>query len=234
MQCIAVIDWRRSSLVCNSAFILDMLCDLKTIGAAPEEVNQVPKLVDHEQRRSEFEAAACIEISRVGIEGARMSDIAARVGVTTGSLIHYYPDKRTLLLAALEHSAKRMSKRMRRRLAQDPPDVLGFICEALPMSPQSRIDSIVWYHFWGTALHDRKVRLRQRRHHKQWIATITETLEGMQKEGRTAPHGTAQEIAEGISSYINGLMIRAILDPQDWPNARLKDHAKRMFHQLTE
>lgn len=194
----------------------------------------MPKLVDHDQRRSEFEGAACIEISRVGIESARMSDIAARVGVTTGSLIHYYPDKRTLLLAALEHSAKRMSKRMRKRLAQDPPDVLGFICEALPMTPQSRVDSIVWYHFWGTALHDRKVRLRQRRHHKRWIATIVETLERIQAQSKMEFEQTVEETAESISSYINGLMIRAILDPEDWPNARLKDHAERMFQKLTQ
>lgn len=210
-----------------------MLCGLRAIGTALEKVDQVPKLVDHEQRRSEFEAAACIEIARLGIEGARMSDIAARVGVTTGSLIHYYPDKRTLLLAALEHSAKRMSARMRGRLAQDPPDVLGFICEALPMTPQSRIDSIVWYHFWGMALHDRKVRFCQRRHHKQWIATITEILERMHAQGEASFQRTAHETAEGISSYINGLMIRAVLDPQDWPNTRLKDHARRMFRQLT-
>lgn len=192
----------------------------------------MPKLVDHNQRRAEFEEAACAEIARVGIEAARLADIAALVGVTTGSLIHYYPDKRTLLLAALDHAVQRMERRMRTRLERKLPDVFGFFCEALPITEKARIDNVVWYHFWAFAIHDRTVRIRQRRYHRRWIATVEKILEGLRERHEIALVGPVSEAAEGLAASINGLMIRAILDPSDWPKSRQQAQLERAIQQL--
>ena len=176
----------------------------------------MPKIVDHDRRRAQLCSAACAEIASVGIEKVRLTDIAARAGCTTGSLVHYFRDKRSLLLGALDHSVERMEARMRARLEATPPDHLGFFLEALPITKAGRIDSIVWYHFWGAALCDPVVRARQQLVHRRWIAAVGRVLCAVDGTDN-APD---QDKAEAVAALVNGLMVRVLLDPQDWPASR--------------
>ena len=57
----------------------------------------MPKVVDVEQRRAELAAAVARVIARSGIEGATMRQVAAEAGWTTGTLVHYFTNKRELL-----------------------------------------------------------------------------------------------------------------------------------------
>ena len=59
----------------------------------------MPRTVDHEQRRAQLTEVTAHEIVRVGLEGVRLRDVARAAGWTTGAVSHYFPDKRTLLLA---------------------------------------------------------------------------------------------------------------------------------------
>ena len=176
----------------------------------------MPKIVDHDHRKSELSSAACAEIARAGIDKVRLIDIAARAGCTTGSLVHYFQDKHSLLLGALDHSIERMERRMRARLERTPPDHLGFLLEALPITAAGRIDNIVWYHFWAAALCDPVIRGRQRQAHRRWIAAVSRVLGALDGGGRAA----GADRAEAAAATINGLMVRALLDPEEWPAER--------------
>ena len=67
----------------------------------------MPKVVDVEARREELAAAAARVIARSGIASASMREVAAEAGWTTGTLVHYFRNKRELLRFTLESSLER-------------------------------------------------------------------------------------------------------------------------------
>ena len=63
----------------------------------------MPKIVDHDQRRTEIAAAAARAIDEQGLDKVRLVDVARRASCTTGAVSHYFQDKDAVLGAALEH-----------------------------------------------------------------------------------------------------------------------------------
>ena len=72
----------------------------------------MPKSVDIEEKRAEFVHASWDVIASEGFEAATMRRVAAQAGCTTGSLTHYFPDRRTLLIEALRGAHYQTGKRM--------------------------------------------------------------------------------------------------------------------------
>lgn len=180
----------------------------------------MPKIVDHEQRRIELAEAACIEISKQGIERAKLVDIAKRAGCTTGSLVHYFPDKNSLLVAALDHSINRMHLRMKARARSDRDGPIGYFYETLPISRIGRIDNLVWWRFWMTASENEWVRSRGRRFHQRWIKEAISCLELMQENGDLGEIDDLAAEAETITALINGIALQAIQNPSQWPGKK--------------
>jgi AcrR family transcriptional regulator len=57
---------------------------------------------DHNERRRLFAAAALAVISRDGLEGLTMREVAKEAGFTTGALTHYFQSKDEVLIAVSE------------------------------------------------------------------------------------------------------------------------------------
>ena len=60
----------------------------------------MPKIVDHDERRSEITEAVTRIIIRDGFDRVTMRGIAAEIGYAHGALARYFPDKQSLLTAA--------------------------------------------------------------------------------------------------------------------------------------
>src|SRR5690349_1597117 len=63
---------------------------------------------DHTERRRLFAAAALSVISRDGLEGLTVREVAREAGFTTGALTHYFQSKDELLIAASEYAAEQV------------------------------------------------------------------------------------------------------------------------------
>ncbi|RWM46176.1 MAG: TetR family transcriptional regulator [Mesorhizobium sp.] len=100
----------------------------------------MPKIVDHDLRREQLAASACEAIAEWGLDRVKLVKIARSVGVTTGALTHYFPNKDTLLLAAQRFAMKSMSTRIVQRLTTDPKGYFLALCEAFQsiLSPYAR------------------------------------------------------------------------------------------------
>jgi AcrR family transcriptional regulator len=67
----------------------------------------VPKIVDHEQYRKEL-LAKCFDIfAQRGYGATTMRQISQSLGVSTGTLYHYFPNKRTLFEQLVEEVTSR-------------------------------------------------------------------------------------------------------------------------------
>ena len=192
----------------------------------------MPRIVDHDSRRSAIAAAACRVIAQRGIDGLKLTDVGTAAGCTTGAITHYFADKNAVLVAALDHAIGAMNLRIERRLARAPGDVLGFLSETLPIGSRGRAEIVVWYSFWARALSDPALMRRQRGMHKRWRAQVGRCLAGMAERGEIAPADDPVEQAEGLCAVINGIGLRASLDPGEWPARRQVGQLRRYLDLL--
>ncbi|MES0213359.1 TetR family transcriptional regulator C-terminal domain-containing protein [Mesorhizobium sp. M0028] len=135
--------------------------------------------------------------------------------MTTGALTHYFPDKNTLLLAALRFAMKSMSARIEQRLSIYPKDYFLALCEALPINPIAARESVVRYHFWARSLRDPTVRKVQAAEHAAWLDQVKTCIAGL--SGQSSHFSKEKMEAEDLIAFINGIAQRAVLEPKAWP-----------------
>ncbi len=188
----------------------------------------MPRIVDHQERKAMIASAACAAIARRGLEAVTLADVSKEADCSTGTITHYFADKNEVLVAALDHAIETMNSRMERKLRQDPEDIIGFLSEALPLSRCGRDETKVWFCFWSRAMHDSELGLMQRSMHCRWRGKVDRLLEGMVKRGEICVNCGAEDEAEALCALINGIGLRATLDPENWPAKRqvktLEDH----------
>ncbi|MCG7427818.1 TetR/AcrR family transcriptional regulator [Helcobacillus sp. ACRRO] len=104
----------------------------------------MPKIVDHDQRRSEIADATIRVIARDGIQRTSVRAVLAETGMSSGALRHYFPSHTDLLRFASIHLNARSEGRVRTaRLAghRSPADQVIAMCEALlPLGEPRRED----------------------------------------------------------------------------------------------
>lgn len=76
----------------------------------------MPKIVDHEQYRQELLIKSFDLFAEKGYASITMREIAKGLGVSTGTLYHYFPSKEALFLQLIEELTKQ--------------DILNFLAEA--------------------------------------------------------------------------------------------------------
>lgn len=81
-------------------------------------------------------------------------------------------------------------------------------------------------------MHDNHLAISQRSMHQQWRTRVGKLLCAMQTRGEIVLRHDAEDEAEALCAMINGLGLRATLDPGEWPAARqvrlLEDYLSRL------
>jgi AcrR family transcriptional regulator len=81
----------------------------------------MPKIIDHDRYRAEL-LEGCRELfAQRGYRALSMRQIAAALGVSTGTLYHYFPDKRSLFTQSVEATTQEDTFRLRSGIDQRAP-----------------------------------------------------------------------------------------------------------------
>ncbi|MFF2084564.1 TetR/AcrR family transcriptional regulator [Nocardia sp. NPDC058176] len=118
----------------------------------------MPRLADHEERRSAITGAARRVIARGGLEAATFQSVAAEAGVSVRSVQYYFGTKREFLLATHRAVVADSGARLAAVVgtlgtAPAPRDVVRAILLALlPLDAQSRRDAVILGIFHAAAL----------------------------------------------------------------------------------
>src|SRR5262245_39107631 len=141
-------------------------------------------LREAERRAQVLRAArACIVVQ--GYERVTMRDIAETAGVSTGTVVHYFNDKETVLEAALLDKITDTGLAFRAALAgaQSAWERLERLVEAsLPATDEVRDEWRLWLTFWGEATRNERLRAVSERQHLRWTRFLARIL----REGITA------------------------------------------------
>ncbi|HWC67630.1 MAG TPA: TetR/AcrR family transcriptional regulator [Acidimicrobiales bacterium] len=177
----------------------------------------MPKVVDAAQRRSEITDAASRLIARAGIEAATMREVAAEAGWTTGAVMHYFADKRELLLTTFQESLSRRRSRRPPGATTSPAERLRASLEgALPVDEERRRHWLVTLACCLQASGDAKLAAAQRDAYREFRDHVA----AMVLESGGAPDGEQVATAERLIALADGIAVQALFDPAGWPPRR--------------
>lgn len=172
------------------------------------------KIVDVGKRRLELARAAATVIAERGVAGTSMRTVAAEAGWTTGTLAHYFTNKRELLAFTLEMS---LEQRRARRAERDGPDaVRSSLFNALPADDEGRLHWTVTVAFAAHAASDPELQRVQRDAYREFRAHLVTLL--VEESGRTSEAATVE--AERLIAVVDGIALQALFDPETWPPTR--------------
>ncbi len=184
----------------------------------------MPKIVDHEQRRSELAAAVWRLASRDGLEAVTVRAVAAEAGWSTGALNHYFSDKEELVLFAFQIVADRSGRRIAAALEEgrggDGPALRTLVAEMLPLDAERRAEVRVWFAFLGLALTRPVLAAAQRDAYRACRALTTEMVREAQERGEIDPEVDAEFEATQLVAFADGLAVQATFEPRAFSPAR--------------
>lgn len=179
----------------------------------------MPKKVDHKERRLAFTEAAIEVIAERGLDALRLVDVARAAGVTTGSLTHYFNDKDQLVAAALDHVIAESI----RQIAETQGDLIATLAVFLPLEGRSQRAARVWLAFFGRSIGNETLTEVHRHYYEEFHRTLVDRLR--LSEPQIAPENRAP-VADIIIALIDGILVRATLDPAGWPADRQMEHMR--------
>ncbi|MEE8868117.1 MAG: TetR/AcrR family transcriptional regulator [Acidipropionibacterium acidipropionici] len=110
----------------------------------------MPRVVDHDQRRSEIAEAALEVVLRQGLDGVTVRGVASAAGCSTGALRHYFPNQRELQAHVMAVAASRLRDMVLARVQGPHPgttmveQMASIIEEMLPLDETRRRELALW------------------------------------------------------------------------------------------
>ncbi len=185
----------------------------------------MPKIVDHDERRSDLARAAVKVIDREGIEGATLREIAKEAGYSTGIIGHYFGTRADVLVAALGWCMTNATRRM---------SVLGeshrglkavheMAAELLPMDKTRSRENRIWLLYGAEALIERRLRKEYQLHDGRLRALLRGALDQAIEDGELDPSVDAELEANRLLALNDGISLQALFDRDYWTDERQVD-----------
>jgi AcrR family transcriptional regulator len=181
----------------------------------------MPKLVDHEARRSEIAEVVCRLVVTHGVVGITFREVAAAANTSVGSIQHYFPTKEDLLVRTLEQTSQRMVGRIEERLSGLGPSpssmdtIRAVITSFIPDDADSRAAMTLYHSFAGAALTDPALRGREFFENATGLLDfLTDRLQDDAKRQGRGPDGDprVRARARALLSLVLGLSLGVLLD----------------------
>ncbi|MEQ9519585.1 MAG: TetR/AcrR family transcriptional regulator [Parvibaculum sp.] len=190
----------------------------------------MPKKVNHIERRKLFAKAAIAVIAEKGLENLRLVDIAREAGLTTGSLTHYFNDKDQVIAAALDQVIETAFAQTGGNRTND--SLAAGLAAFLPLDEESHAASRVWIAFFSHSLGRPSLSDVHRLYYEEFVETLVTALKNTPAlKARSSAELT--DIANLLIALVDGLLVRATLDPKNWPAARQMQHLKMGIQAFT-
>lgn len=139
----------------------------------------MPKVVDRTEKRAEFVAASWNVIASEGLRAATLRRVASEAGCTTGSLTHYFPDRRSLLINSLRSAHFEAGARMMKAAEQASSQferLEAVLLEALPLDAPRMREWRVWLAFWAEAMNDPQLAEENQRRYAEWRNLLSDVV----------------------------------------------------------
>jgi AcrR family transcriptional regulator len=173
----------------------------------------MPKIVDHSERKSHIAEATWRVILKEGMKGASVRRIAQEAGVSLGALRHYFTTQHELLAFAMKLVSDRANARIKGVVALGLPPkelVTRVLMELLPLDENSMAEMEVWFAF---VFHLKYADEDYGGLNDGIYPGIVNLLGHLEKEGLLRERLDMNNEAERLYALLDGLALHALLEP---------------------
>jgi AcrR family transcriptional regulator len=168
---------------------------------------------DHNERRRLFAAAALAVISRDGLEGLTMREVAKEAGFTTGALTHYFQSKDEVLIAVSEYGAEVVRPPMEEAAsgASARASLRDLFYTILPTSTAMKAQWRFWLAFWERAAHSPQVQRVMRERYVEYVGRVSTVIKRAQAQGEVDAAVNAEVVARELVALVDGLSVQVLI-----------------------
>jgi AcrR family transcriptional regulator len=179
----------------------------------------MPKIVDHDEQRRLFAAAAMRLIAREGLEGMTMRAVAKEAGLSYGSLFHYFSSKDELLMHAVEHSMRQQTERVNEYSSRYAglQALEHLMCDDAIIEGSSREGWLIWQTFLYKAAMQPSFATMHAELIDGWLGRFRRHLLDAQMAGEISAELDVEFEARALWAYSAGIGQMGLLDPDRLP-----------------
>lgn len=174
-----------------------------------------------ERTRSELLDAAGRVFARRGYHAAKLEEIAAEAGYTTGAVYSNFDGKEELFLALSERElGKRLADyRAVAEVSGSPESVEGTASDRFGEFISEDPDwPLLFFEFWAYGARNRELRAEFVKQREAEVAVIASAVERQTAAAGIELPLPPEQVAVGIGALINGLAFERVLDPDSVPD----------------
>lgn len=173
----------------------------------------MPKIVDHEERRRHLGELAYRLITEQGYDAATFRALANSADCTTGMIVHYFPTRDDILLAALAHAEGLTRDRMDYCLEHyDGIEALRQCLYAvIPADKKLGRQWRLWITFWGRAANNDAVNSRQSEAYAEARSRWAEFVVKAQSGGDICKSINPRDEGKSVMALLDGLGVQSMV-----------------------
>ena len=170
----------------------------------------MPKIVDHEQRRTELAQAAVELVRSQGVAALSVRNLAQASGWSAGAVRHYLPTHRDIVALVSEHVRAGFERRLTAvEPSGDPSDqLLALLRAVLPLDDDARELSQVWFAFLGAEVHQEQGAGAMV--YDELAGLFTDFFAACQRDGQLLVD-SPQQAAITLQAQLDGLTVHLLL-----------------------
>ncbi|MEU5860321.1 MULTISPECIES: TetR/AcrR family transcriptional regulator [unclassified Nonomuraea] len=194
----------------------------------------MPKIIDHDQRRSDIIDVTWELITKGGIEAATMREIANAAGFANGALKHYFPGKEDIIEATYERALAIVTSYVkldgRRGLG-----ALREMCEAaMPIDEERITAGRVLLIFWQTSLTNPKMYDKYLEHLRAWRGMLHRLIGEGRADGDIRTSIPDEQLVDELVLLNAGANVMSLVGPQFSTVELQKRHLESFFDRISQ
>ncbi|WP_439380122.1 TetR/AcrR family transcriptional regulator [Amycolatopsis lexingtonensis] len=158
----------------------------------------MPKIIDHDQRRSDIVDVTWDLIVRGGIEAATMREIAAAAGFANGALKLYFPSKEDIIAATYERALDMMRQYVDLDGMRGIAALRELCVSSMPIDDERITAGRVLMIFWQMSLGNRTMHDKYLEHVREWRGLLHRYLTEGREDGDIVTETPDEQIVDEI------------------------------------
>lgn len=192
---------------------------------------RMPKIVDHDERRQEFAAAALRVAVEHGVEALTIRSVAREAGASTGALAHYFKTKDDLLVAVQRMAGEASVARIKSCFERLDGRALieSVVLTVLPLDEPRRGEWRLWLAYFARAAADVRLAHVQRDYYLSWRTDLRRAYRLALGPGGKISPAELERATDAAMALIQGLGVLGMFEPAGLSAARQKRLVRAHF-----
>ncbi len=193
----------------------------------------MPKIIDHDQRRSDIVDVTWDLIVRGGIEAATMREIAAAAGFANGALKLYFPSKEDIIAATYERALGMMREYVELDGLRGLTALREICVSSMPIDEERITAGRVLLIFWQMSLGNRRMHDKYLEHVREWRGLLHRFLAEGREDGDIVTETPDEQIVDEIVLLNAGANVMSLVAGEFSTTDLQHRHLESLLDRLT-